>query len=307
MLRLNPAHPPLWRDAETLQFGIPPVAVISRPVAWHDRLLLELERGISDLGFLVAAECLGVRPAAARALIAQLQPALVHTRLESSPPTRHHVSIEAPHRDAKGTAALVRTLGGALEDDGFVVSYLRERPGSSEPVPLRAPVTPSEERDPAAPTPRLAVLVADHALAPARARAHVFADRRHLPIVITGTGIQVGPLITPGVTACSVCLDLHRRDEDAAWPTLAPQLLTALPMPADAALAHEAAAALLHLIATSPLDGGGVTVSPEGRVRTVHPPHAECGCQAPRESATVHAHPARRVPTTTAKPLAVPA
>lgn len=46
----------------------------------------------------------------------------------------------------------------------------------------------------------------------------------HLPVrVRDGTGL-VGPLVIPRVTSCLNCADLHRRDRDAAWPTVAAQL-----------------------------------------------------------------------------------
>lgn len=46
----------------------------------------------------------------------------------------------------------------------------------------------------------------------------------HLQVrVRDGTGL-VGPLVIPGVTSCSGCADLHRRDRDAAWPVVAVQL-----------------------------------------------------------------------------------
>jgi hypothetical protein len=34
----------------------------------------------------------------------------------------------------------------------------------------------------------------------------------------------VGPLVLPGRSSCARCHDLHRRDRDAAWPTVAAQL-----------------------------------------------------------------------------------
>ena len=46
----------------------------------------------------------------------------------------------------------------------------------------------------------------------------------HLPVVVQGHRVQVGPLITGGGGPCLSCLDLHRRDRDAAWPALLSQL-----------------------------------------------------------------------------------
>lgn len=46
----------------------------------------------------------------------------------------------------------------------------------------------------------------------------------HLPLVVQGHRVQVGPLITGCGGPCLSCLDLHRRDRDAAWPALLSQL-----------------------------------------------------------------------------------
>lgn len=46
----------------------------------------------------------------------------------------------------------------------------------------------------------------------------------HLPVVVQGHRVQVGPLITGGDGPCLSCLDLHRSDRDAAWPALLSQL-----------------------------------------------------------------------------------
>jgi hypothetical protein len=46
----------------------------------------------------------------------------------------------------------------------------------------------------------------------------------HLPLVAQGHRVQIGPLIVGGAGPCLTCLDLHRRDRDAAWPALLSQL-----------------------------------------------------------------------------------
>ncbi|HEU4360335.1 MAG TPA: cyclodehydratase [Mycobacterium sp.] len=50
----------------------------------------------------------------------------------------------------------------------------------------------------------------------------------HLAVrVRDGIGL-IGPLVIPRVTSCLNCADLHRRDRDAAWPTVAAQLRDAV-------------------------------------------------------------------------------
>lgn len=52
----------------------------------------------------------------------------------------------------------------------------------------------------------------------------------HLPLVVQAHRVQVGPLITGGAGPCLSCMDLHRRDRDAAWPTLLSQLSPVWPL-----------------------------------------------------------------------------
>ena len=103
-------------------------------------------------------------------------------------------------------------------------------------------------------------------------QAHLFA------VVRPSVGV-VGPLVLPGRSSCARCHDLHRRDRDAAWPTVAAQLRAlpgGAPAPAgagsravgadgcDVVLATAVAAqACLQVLAF--LDGG--TAAPPGRGR----------------------------------------
>ena len=52
----------------------------------------------------------------------------------------------------------------------------------------------------------------------------------HLPLVAQAHRVQVGPLITGGAGPCLSCMDLHRRDKDAAWPALLSQLSPTWPL-----------------------------------------------------------------------------
>ncbi|OBK36572.1 cyclodehydratase [Mycobacterium sp. 1245111.1] len=66
----------------------------------------------------------------------------------------------------------------------------------------------------------------------------------HLAVrVRDGIGL-VGPLVVPGVTSCLHCADLHRRDRDAAWPTVVAQLRDTVGVADRATLLATAALAL---------------------------------------------------------------
>jgi hypothetical protein len=87
----------------------------------------------------------------------------------------------------------------------------------------------------------------------------------HLPLVVQAHRVQVGPLITGGAGPCLWCMDLHRRDRDAAWPAVLSQLSPTWPLSPGApvtldssltALAVGTAAMIVHTC----LDGQPVPV-----------------------------------------------
>ena len=101
----------------------------------------------------------------------------------------------------------------------------------------------------------------------------------------------VGPLVTPGHSACIRCIDLTRRDRDPGWPLIAAQLAGAEPpVPAcdavlTAAVATQGAAQALAFIdaaGTGPATRNGTLelVLPDWRWRRrTWTMHDECGCR----------------------------
>ena len=72
--------------------------------------------------------------------------------------------------------------------------------------------------------PDLVVLAAMGAICPDAGEPWLRRGIPHLPLVVQGHRVQLGPLITGRGGPCLSCLDLHRRDRDAAWPALLAQL-----------------------------------------------------------------------------------
>ena len=72
--------------------------------------------------------------------------------------------------------------------------------------------------------PDLVVLAAAGAISPDAGEPWLRLGIPHLPLVVQGHRVQVGPLIMGGGGPCLSCLHLHRRDRDAAWPALLSQL-----------------------------------------------------------------------------------
>jgi bacteriocin biosynthesis cyclodehydratase domain-containing protein len=137
----------------------------------------------------------------------------------------------------------------------------------------------------------LVVHVEDRAVDVAAATRLVAIGTDHLAVVVHEAGAVVGPLVLPGLTPCHRCLDLHRRDADDRWPTMAVQLrerYATVPAPEETATTS-VAAAVAAAQALAHLDGHrtharGATFEIElpqavPRVRR-WTPHPTCGCGA---------------------------
>lgn len=259
MLRIDPAHPPLWRSATCLQFGVDDTARLDEPEPWEELLVDQLTRGSSPSEVHAFLRSHDVDEQRADAFFAELQPVL---RDDPPPiPVVVQAGDEVPSQDVDRVVAAMRHAGAAAEHR-----------------PWAGTATPS-------PPPRATVvLLATHLVEPRRASALMRDDVRHLPLVLDGGGALVGPVVEPGRTACLACGDAHARDADAAWPLVASQLVARRSPVAGSVLASEAARVALHLI-TEP-DPGPVRSSVRLRVDSPHrrwrqhPPHAACGCRS---------------------------
>ena len=288
MLRLDPAFPPLWRSATTLQFGADAVVLIDDPLPWQQRLIRELEAGIPDAALDPVAQSFGAPVGAADAFVRRIRRALARP---AQPPLR--IRLQTPDGFPPSRAAAV---AGALTSAGVRVSEVAWFGAPGERVRAQAPV----------------VVLADHIVEPRRAAALMGADVPHVPLVFTGTGAEVGPYVAPGRTPCLACLAAHRRDADPAWPHLAAQLLGRPAPHVDEALTIEASFVTAHLLTEalrSPrrLRSRSVTLREDSvhRSTRVHRPHAACRCRSLGgiAMADVRAFPA----TTTATECAQPA
>lgn len=111
----------------------------------------------------------------------------------------------------------------------------------------------------------------------------------HLVVQVLGAVGVVGPLVTPGASACLRCLDLARTDRDPGWPAIALQLqepvrgVQACDSATAAATAAQAAMQVLSFLDEGPLPasvGGTLELAaPDWRWRRrswqLHP---DCGC-----------------------------
>jgi hypothetical protein len=114
------------------------------------------------------------------------------------------------------------------------------------------------------------------------------AGTPHLVATVRGQTGVVGPLVLPGRTACLRCGDLHRRDEDPAWPALAAQLTAADPPPSGTTVTCLLTAVTAAVQVLAYLDRSGAPLTLDGTVE-LRPPdllprfrrwprHPSCGC-----------------------------
>jgi hypothetical protein len=125
-----------------------------------------------------------------------------------------------------------------IEGDGSLADDLRRLLGSDSVGWVGSVGTESEgdESGSEAAQPGVVVLVADIALDPRRGDLWLRRGVPHLPVVTTGSRAVVGPLVDSAAESpCLWCLDLHRTDRDAAWPTVMTQVAT---VPVDSGAAQ---------------------------------------------------------------------
>ena len=287
MLRLDPAFPPLWRSVTTLQFGADAVAAIEEPSPWQLRLIRELEQGIPETALDPLAIALGAPENTAAEFVRGIARALTNAPVEA------RVSLQSPDGFPRERLELVVE---SLAMTGVEVRTITWFGAPDEGVDARDTV----------------IVLAHHLVEPRRAAALMSADIAHVPLVFTGSGAEVGPVVLPGETPCLACIAAHRRDADPGWPQLAAQLIGRAAPPLSRATVMEAAFATAGLVSASARDrphlrGHSLTLR-EGslhRAMRAHRWHAECRCRSLEGSATA-AVPAFRA-TMTSSELALPA
>ncbi|KJL27453.1 hypothetical protein RL72_00423 [Microbacterium azadirachtae] len=276
-IRLDPAQPVLWRDADTVQIGAEAALTLSVDGAWVPRVLHALMRGIDERAFEVIAHSAGAPLPEARRLRARLAPVLVGEA------ARYAVRLEA---SAAVGARTVLRLEEALAD-------------------ARVDVTDA---------PEAATVLVRHGAVPARDAAALLAeDRAHLPVAFDAGGSVVGPLVLPGRSPCLSCRDSHDRERDHAWAALHVQLMERDPGRVPLGVVAAAADAVADLLAArGPLERSGsgrrIRIRRDGgRSSQTVEFHADCLCRSPQGSATGVVLPGPRPATRSASALARPA
>ncbi len=254
ILKLDPRWPLVWRTPFSVQLGIDPPRVRLDDVSeQQERMLSALAVGVSEPGLTLLADGnVGAR----NALLDALAPVLRSEPAQTAPRT---VAV-------CGSGELVGAVARLMVDAG---------------VRVVAAATPDSLRGA---TPQLAIVVAHFVFHPDMHSEWLRRDVPHLPVVFSDAGVTIGPVVEPGSGPCLLCLELHRRDEDEAWPAIATQLLGRRSGAESALLALDGAVAVARL-ALERLDRGpGEATSTridaatgDKTYRRSHA-HPQCGC-----------------------------
>ncbi len=255
LTRIDPAFPLLWRDVDTVQFGLDGrhgpdgVLRVSLSEPWVEPLLQAMRTGFRRSAFDVVAHGVGAPREAARQLLQLLEPVL-----RTDPPPLPAIWIESVNIDDSRVEARMEL---ALRDEGFTTAG------------------------------RAAVGAVGVVLVHGAASAHQLAgylhdDLAHVPVAFEPGATTVGPLIVPGRTPCLSCRDEHERQRDPAWPGMHAQLIGAEGGRITGTRAAEAAGLIARLLGED--DGAkhakSVRVSPDGRRAWREARfHEECRCR----------------------------
>ncbi len=264
MIRLDSAHPPLWREDGRVQFGAPAVALAPIAAPWVDVVVASLVGGTSRAEVRALARLHGAGEGDIEAFLTAVVPALAR---------RHrHAPIAVQTADDL-PARVVRAVLAAFAARTPVRHWAGD---ATEAVPVATRV----------------VVLAAHRVDPRRVSGLMRDDITHVPLVLDGASATIGPVVVPGRTACLACLDAVHRGDDPEWTTVVSQLL-ARPRPAvDVALAAEAGRAARFLV-SAPIGESTRSLRLRAdsfrRAWALHRPSEDCRCRSLGGNETEHA------------------
>ena len=208
VLTLDPRFPLVWRTPFSLQLGLDPAVVrLDDVTGAQERIIAALASGVSRPGLRMISHDAGVSDPELEELLAVLRPAL--TKPADTQTSTVLVS---------GTGQTVDRIAVGLAEAGVRVLIAATAPDAI------AAAAGDAVRDVAGVIPEFAIAVGHFVLSAELHGLWLRRDIPHLPVVFSDSGVQIGPLVEPGITPCLYCLDRYRRDADPAWPAIATQL-----------------------------------------------------------------------------------
>ena len=247
-IRIDPSIPVVWRDSETVQFGLDPEFARLGPLDLVGaRGIAELVRGtsLSRLSSIVGGDI------AARTLIDSCG--------------------DVFHRSPRATLPRLAVVGVAPATDTIARTWA----GST-----RSTVVAASSSDLSGTDVDFVVLVSHFVVSPIDVQPWLGRDIAHCAIVFGESSVRIGPVVIPGETACIRCVELAHIDSDPSWSAVAPQMWRRHAAADSVDLAIHAAAESLGMF---PM-GGGYSVRVDGttfsRAVSPHELHSACGCRA---------------------------
>ncbi len=246
---------------------------------------LTIETDAAERRDLALAEPSGLIGGAAQRFGATLAQ---HGLAAETRPARGHVRFVGAGPVAVAAALALARVGVAVGFDDPAASsvepagtFTRTRGAVTCAAAARATVDAAGAAPVGSGAPDLTVVSA-YGSAVVPARALMADDSAHLVVTSAGGTVTVGPLVLPGITACTVCEALHRTEHDPDWPAVAIQCAARRPRPS--ALVAPLAGALVAREAVALLQGGAARRWRAGQdgVEPLAPvaPHPDCGCGA---------------------------
>ncbi|MET1043119.1 MAG: TOMM precursor leader peptide-binding protein [Microbacteriaceae bacterium] len=262
-LALDPRYPAVWRSPTALQIGAPDaVATLPEVTPVQERLIAALTGGASRAQLSVIARTGNAADSVVDDLLATVEPALV----VAPPPGTVAVA---------GIDPAVARLADVLGWQGVRTVTV--------PTPDDATTVDAD----------VAIIVASFVIDPGFHGVWLRRDIPHLPLVLGGAQIRIGPFVEPGVTACLHCVARWQTDADPAWPAIASQLWgRRAPMETPLVLGEAIGLACrLTLERLSGLTGGAGSARSAGSAEELRldartgavsripvAPHPTCGC-----------------------------
>ena len=265
--RLDPRRPLLWRTPHSLQVGVDEAVVLDSVRTETEQVVAALRAGFPALVERRLPDAFDVPAHEFDRVLATLDPVIEHDDPTSGPAVTHRVVVDG----ASPAAELLRRLLAEQESVGL----LPPESGSTGSGSQRGHVD-------------VAVLFADFVIPPSRYTRWLRDDVPHLPVVFSDRVVRIGPFVTPGSGPCLHCVELHRTDDDPAWPAVASQLLGHR-SPLDTQLLGAEVATrvtrlvLRHLDASQPILASTqlvVDAATGGVRRRVVREHSRCACRA---------------------------
>jgi bacteriocin biosynthesis cyclodehydratase domain-containing protein len=268
VLQLDPRFPLVWRSPTSLQFGVAtPVVRLDDVTTADEYMLAALATGVSGPGLTMIGTSAGASALDVASLLTRVTPAL-----RGDPRPQRRVLVEGAGHTASRVVDAVRATGAE------VVSA----------------------------QPQLVVIVADYVVPPELHGAWLRRDIPHLPVVVTDSTVEIGPVVEPGIGPCLYCLLKSRTELDPAWPAIAAQLSGSRSRANNAVVAGEVAALVARVVDARFDNGVGdrhVRLELDiatGQIRSTELlARHDCGCQAirgPTRSGSAGAGPGARPP-----------